>query len=239
LCHGEPSLLRAVCSAALVALSCVWVPSAARTEAVAERRRVNRSDTRFAGLGDSRVFYGSLRRCCLEEETKPRWPDGSRRICRRTGFSATASTWLLASHWLGLIVARVTLSPRVERTKAVAVSSFRGRPGAVSVAIFVLVSAHGWLAVMPFVLGCAIALAVPTMLALAGDRYPGNMSALFGLLLTLLQVGGIALPSAIGFISDRRRFAPRSLSDRIQLSARSTPRTRIDAQGSGRILVHF
>jgi MFS transporter, OFA family, oxalate/formate antiporter len=56
---------------------------------------------------------------------------------------------------------------------------------------------------MPFVLGCAIALAVPTMLALAGDRYPGNMSALFGLLLTLLQVGGIALPSAIGFTSDR------------------------------------
>jgi|SRR6185436_11915371 MFS family permease len=64
-------------------------------------------------------------------------------------------------------------------------------------------SAHGWLAIMPFVLGCAIALAVPTMLALAGDRYPGNMSALFGLLLTLLQVGGIALPSAIGFIADR------------------------------------
>jgi fucose permease len=29
------------------------------------------------------------------------------------------------------------------------------------------------------------------------------MSALFGLLLTLLQVGGIALPAAIGFIADR------------------------------------
>ena len=30
----------------------------------------------------------------------------------------------------------------------------------------------------PFVIGCAIALVVPTMLALAGDRYPGNTGAL-------------------------------------------------------------
>jgi fucose permease len=56
--------------------------------------------------------------------------------------------------------------------------------------------------VAPFVIGVAIALVVPTLLALAGDRYRGNSGALFGLLLTLLQVGGIALPAAIGVVSD-------------------------------------
>jgi hypothetical protein len=32
------------------------------------------------------------------------------------------------------------------------------------------------------------------MLVLSLDRYPGNRGALFGLLLILLQIGGIALP---------------------------------------------
>jgi fucose permease len=123
------------------------------------------------------------------------------------GFSAPASTWILGSHWLGLIVARVTLSPRVERTKARAVVR-SAVAGGVCVAVFMLLRVPGGLAVMPFLIGCAIALVVPTMLALAGDRYPGNPGALFGLLLTLLQIGGIALPAAIGFISDRAGLRP-------------------------------
>ena len=124
------------------------------------------------------------------------------------GFSASASTWLLASHWLGLILARVTLSPRVELTKAAAVVR-SAIAGAVSVLIFVFLHTHGWLAVMPFIIGMAIALVVPTMLALAGDRYSGHAGALlFGVLLTLLQIGGIALPAAIGFISDRAGLRP-------------------------------
>ena len=40
------------------------------------------------------------------------------------------------------------------------------------------------------------------------DRYPGSAGALFGLLLTLLQIGGIALPAAIGFIADRAGLRP-------------------------------
>jgi fucose permease len=118
------------------------------------------------------------------------------------GFSAPASTWALASHWLGLILARVTLSPRVERTKAFAVVR-AAIAAALCVAVFVAVHSPAWLAVLPFVIGFAIALCVPTMLALSGDRYPGHPGALFGLLLTLLQVGGIAMPAAIGFVSDR------------------------------------
>jgi fucose permease len=59
------------------------------------------------------------------------------------------------------------------------------------------------LALGPFAIGFAIALVVPTALALAGDRCTGNAGTVFGLLLTLAQVGGITLPAAIGFVSDR------------------------------------
>ena len=64
------------------------------------------------------------------------------------------------------------------------------------------------LAVSPFFIGVAIALVVPTTLAMSGDRHPGNPGALFGLLLTLLQVGGIALPVTIGFVADRAGLRP-------------------------------
>ena len=188
--------------AALVALSCVWVPAAVRVEGSsrgAPPHSLGYALRRFARQPGFLWLAAALLLGGGNEAALAGWIST---YLQAAGFNASTSTWLLASHWLGLIVARLTLSPRVERTKAAAVVR-SAVAGATSVGVFVLISAHGWLAIMPFVLGCAIALAVPTMLALAGDRYPGNMSALFGLLLTLLQVGGIALPSAIGFIADR------------------------------------
>lgn len=182
--------------AALVSLACAWVPPATSVVSPHSLGQAIRQFARrpgFIWLAAALLLGGG------NEAALAGWIST---YLQAAGFSASTSTWILASHWLGLIAARVTLSPRVERSKAGAVVR-SAVVGAVCVAAFVLVGAHGWLAVMPFVVGCAIALVVPTMLALAGDRYPGNMSALFGLLLTLLQVGGIALPTAIGFIADR------------------------------------
>lgn len=117
------------------------------------------------------------------------------------GFSTTAATWMLSSHWLGLIVARALLSHRVEHVKQAAISR-SAIAGALFVVVFMAARTYGLLAVMPFAIGLAIALVVPTTLALAGDRYTGNPGTIFGLLLTLLQVGGIALPAAIGLVSN-------------------------------------
>jgi fucose permease len=188
--------------AALVALACAWVPPPpARLSAPHSLGNAIRHFARqpgFVWLAIALLLGGG------NEAALAGWIST---YLQAEGFSASSSTWALGSHWLGLIVARVTLSPRVERTKAAAVVR-SAVAGAACVAVFVLVGEPVWLAVMPFVIGCAIALVVPTMLALAGDRHPGNMSALFGLLLTLLQVGGIALPVAIGFVSDRAGLRP-------------------------------
>jgi fucose permease len=187
--------------AAVVALACAWVPAitvASRPHSLGVALRRFARQPGFVWLAAALLLGGG------NEAALAGWLST---YVQAAGFSAPASTWILASHWLGLIVARVTLSPRVERMKAVAV--FRSAvAGALCIALFVIVRADLWLAVLPFVIGYAIALAVPTMLALSGDRYPGNPGALFGLLLTLLQVGGIALPAAIGVISDRVGLRP-------------------------------
>jgi MFS transporter, FHS family, glucose/mannose:H+ symporter len=201
--------------AAMVAFACAWIPAAAsiaspphslgpavRRSAFAKAAADRRSSRSVGWFARQPGFIWLAAALLLGGGNEAALAGWISTYLQAAGFSASASTWILASHWLGLIAARVTLSPRVERSKAVAVVR-SAVVGAVGVAVFVLVGAHEWLAVMPFVIGCAIALVVPTMLALAGDRYPGNMSALFGLLLTLLQVGGIALPAAIGFIADR------------------------------------
>jgi MFS transporter, DHA1 family, multidrug resistance protein len=188
--------------AAVVALACAWVPPA--TAIVSPPHSLGQALRRFARQPGFVWLAAALLLGGGNEAALAGWIST---YLQAAGFSASVSTWILASHWVGLIVARVTLSPRVERTKAVAVIR-SAVAAAVCVAVFVLVGAHVWLAVMPFLIGCAVALVVPTMLAHAGDRYPGNMSALFGLLLTLLQVGGIALPAAIGVISDRAGLRP-------------------------------
>jgi fucose permease len=187
--------------AAMVALACAWVQPAT---IVSPPHSLGQAVRRFARQPGFVWLAAALLLAGGNEAALAGWIST---YLQAAGFSASAATWVLASHWVGLIAARVTLSPRVERTKAAAVLR-AALAGAACVAVFVLVHAHAWLAVMPFVIGCAIALVVPTMLAHAGDRYPGNMSALFGLLLTLLQVGGIALPAAIGFISDRAGLRP-------------------------------
>jgi DHA1 family bicyclomycin/chloramphenicol resistance-like MFS transporter len=188
--------------AALVSLACVWVPAV--TSPTSSPHSTKEALRRFARQPGFVWLCAALLLGGGNEAALAGWIST---YLQAAGFSASAATWGLASHWLGLIVARVTLSPRVEHVKAAAiVRSAIG--GAVCVAVFVIVGAHGWLAVSPFFIGVAIALVVPTTLAMSGDRHPGNPGALFGLLLTLLQVGGIALPVTIGFVSDRAGLRP-------------------------------
>ena len=188
--------------ASLVAVACAWVPPA--TSNVSQPHSLGQAIGRFARQPGFVWLAAALLLGGGNEAALAGWIST---FLQAAGFSASSATWVLASHWLGLIVARVALSPRVERTKVAAVVR-AAIAGALCIAMFVLLQRPAWLAVMPFIIGCAIALVVPTMLAHAGDRYPGHPGALFGLLLTLLQVGGIALPAAIGFLSDRAGLRP-------------------------------
>ena len=117
-----------------------------------------------------------------------------------SGMSASTATWVLSSHWLGLILSRVVFSNRVDRAKEIAVE----RSAVLSaLVLLVLVVSPSPVVVMfgPFVVGMCMALVMPTSLALAGERIQGNPGALFGGLLTLAQIGGMVLPASIGFVA--------------------------------------
>jgi fucose permease len=116
------------------------------------------------------------------------------------GVDGRTATAVLATHWLGLIVGRLVLAGRVERRKAPAIA-VAGAAGAICFVLFAFAPALKL--VMPFAAGVAIALIVPTALALGGDRFPGNEGALFGLLLTTAQIGGMTMPALIGTVADR------------------------------------
>ena len=118
------------------------------------------------------------------------------------GVSAPVATWVLSSHWLGLILSRTLFSSRVDHAKELAIE----RSAVLSALVLVvLVTASSPVLVMvgPFVVGVCMALVMPTSLALAGERIQGNPGALFGGLLTVAQVGGMLVPSTIGFIAEQ------------------------------------
>jgi len=124
-----------------------------------------------------------------------------------SGFSASGATWALSSHWLGLILSRALFSNHVDKAKAAAVER-SAVAGAVLVILMVTARSPVVLAVGPFAVGVAIALVMPTSLALAGERMAGNPGTLFGVLLTLAQVGGMILPASIGLVADRAGVRP-------------------------------
>jgi fucose permease len=118
-----------------------------------------------------------------------------------SGFSASAATAVLSSHWLGLILSRAFFSSRIDRAKAIAVERSAAL-SALTLLVLVLSGSPYLVMVGPFVVGACMALVMPTSLALAGERMRGNPGALFGVLLTVAQVGGILLPASIGLVAE-------------------------------------
>jgi len=109
---------------------------------------------------------------------------------------------VLSSHWLGLILSRASFSSRVDQAKAVAVERSAAL-SALAVLVLVVSGSPSLALIGPFVVGMCMALVMPTSLALAGERIRGNPGALFGVLLTVAQVGGIVLPASIGLVAEQ------------------------------------
>jgi fucose permease len=161
-----------------------------------------------------------------------RWSEASRQILRQRGFatlcllvllgaanestmagwtsaylgvsdvSDSLATWLLASHWLGLILGRSVQAVRSSRPQSRVIVTC-ALAGAAMTAVFVFTPSRAVLLAAPFAIGVVIAGIVPTSLALAGERLAGNAGTLFGLLLTFAQIGGMTLPAVVGAVADR------------------------------------
>jgi DHA1 family bicyclomycin/chloramphenicol resistance-like MFS transporter len=118
-----------------------------------------------------------------------------------SGFNASEATAMLSSHWLGLILSRAFFSSRIDRAKAIAVER-SAVLSALALLVLVVSGSPSIVMIGPFVVGVCMALVMPTSLALAGERIQGNPGALFGVLLTVAQIGGIVLPASIGLVAE-------------------------------------
>ena len=100
---------------------------------------------------------------------------------------------------LGLVAGRLVLSPHVDRATAAAIER-AAFSGACLIAVFAAAPWTWLLAAAPFASGVAIAVVVPTSLAL-GERYPRHAGTLF--LLTCAQAGAMIMPALIGLAARR------------------------------------
>jgi fucose permease len=117
-----------------------------------------------------------------------------------SGFGPVAAAWGLSSLWAGFIAGRLLFAGRVDRAKRASI--VRGAlAGAAAVVLLVATRVPLLIAVAPFLISASIAVVMPTSLALAAERYPGSTGTLIGLLLTLSQIGGIAIPASIGVVA--------------------------------------
>jgi fucose permease len=119
-----------------------------------------------------------------------------------SGLSASVATWVLSSHWLGLILSRALFSSRVDNVKEMAIER-SAVLSAVVIAVLVVSDSPTIVVIGPLVVGACMALVMPTSLALAGARIQGNPGSLFGALVTVAQVGGMLVPASIGFIAEQ------------------------------------
>jgi fucose permease len=120
-----------------------------------------------------------------------------------SGFGPTAAAWGLSSLWAGFIAGRLLFAGRVDRAKRASI--VRGAlAGAAGVVLLIATRMPALIAVAPMLIAGSIAIVMPTSLALAAERYPGNTGTLIGTLLTLSQVGGIAIPASIGVVAGAR-----------------------------------
>ncbi len=116
------------------------------------------------------------------------------------GFEPRTAAWALSSYWFGLIAGRLALSRYVDRDKAGAMAV--GAAACAACVLLLVLSSGALLAVTPFLTGTAIALLVPTGLALGGERFPANTGMVFGVMLTAAQVGATVLPALVGVVAE-------------------------------------
>ena len=118
------------------------------------------------------------------------------------GVSPAAATWVLAAVWGGWVAGRLVFARRVDRNKEGAVT-VAAAAGAVCVTVMVLARDVRVMLVAPPLTGLVTAIVMPTILAIAGERYPRHAGTLFGVLLTLAQLAAMILPSAVGLVAER------------------------------------
>jgi len=117
------------------------------------------------------------------------------------GIPARQSVLYLSMYWLGLIIARLTISDILKRSsmkKVMTASLFLG----VSGSLLLIMSTGRWM-VLPalFVTGLGFAAIFPLVFAYVGNLYPKYSGTAFSIILAIALLGGMSIPWTAGMLA--------------------------------------
>lgn len=101
-------------------------------------------------------------------------------------------------YWGGLCLGRIAAPALLSRMPKLVLVLVAASTTCTAVAAMALAPGPGGLVVAVLVAGFAVGPMAPTLVSVAGDRYPRQMGAAIGLLLSIAQLGGMLLPWLTG-----------------------------------------
>jgi len=116
------------------------------------------------------------------------------------GVDATTATWVLAGFWAAMTAGRLLatwLLEHIGKTQLVLASAAGSVAGC---ALVLAARSIAGLAAGAALAGLCFAAVFPTILGIAGDRYPQLSGTVFGLLFSVGLLGGMCFPWAIGHL---------------------------------------
>lgn len=111
-----------------------------------------------------------------------------------TAVPGTSGTQVAAMYWAGLCAGRLAAPWALARLSKLGVVSAAACAVAIAVAGMAAARTQPPLAAFVMLAGFGVGPLAPTIIAIAGDRYPRGTGSVLGLLLSLAQVGGMAFP---------------------------------------------
>jgi fucose permease len=113
-------------------------------------------------------------------------------------FPGASGGLMVGLYWGGLCLSRLCAPFVLARTPKLVVVLVAATLAGLSVVTMALAPSTAVLAVAVSIAGMSIGPLAPTIVSVAGDRYPRQMGAAIGLLLSIAQVGGMLLPWLTG-----------------------------------------
>lgn len=113
-------------------------------------------------------------------------------------FPGSSGGVMIGLYWAGLCLSRLCTPLILPHIPKLIVVLTAATTVGLAVIAMALAPTTGVLGVSVFIAGLAIGPQAPTLVSVAGDRYPRQMGAAIGLLLSIAQVGGMVLPWLTG-----------------------------------------
>jgi len=113
-------------------------------------------------------------------------------------FPGASGGLMVGLYWGGLCLGRICAPLVLARVAKLVVVLVASTAAGVAIIAMALAPSTSALAAAVFVAGLAVGPLGPTIVSVAGDRYPRQMGAAIGLLLSIAQIGGMLLPWLTG-----------------------------------------